>query len=1017
MKKSILRDLTRRGAALALAVLMAVPTVYASAGEKKLQTTWELTDGLTYSNTITENNSSRVESFSLELEEGSRAYPILLQASGTIYGAATINKAVSYAQELGYHVLGAINTDFFSTASGVPIGIVIEDGVYKSSAEHEDAMIITDGQVSLVEDPTVTMTLTNQTTGKTITPHHLNKWRSESGGLYILNSDFSSVSTRTSTSGWYVRMKLVENQFNPDDPLGIWSDPSGSEEGGDVLTVNSTLTLEVTELLQSSEATTIGEDEYILTAADASGHLEVYQSFQVGDQITLTTSCTDEVLSQCQWAGGVGDIMIRDGKITDTSSWTYLNDGRSPRSALGMKADGTLVLYAVDGRQSGYSVGLSQKDLADELLQQGCEWAVNLDGGGSTAISVWIPGKSWPTVRNLPSDGKARSCATYLLLVTDQAGDGKADRLAMEESGLVVLTGSSVTLPDTVVLDSGLNLLDEDPGNVRITSEEDLGEIQDGVYTAGDKAGTDTLQLVSRDLDVEGTAQIHVVDTLTGLTISREGSTAALSSMTVKPGETVQLAVTGSYWNRTALRDWAPVTWTVEGDVGTVDENGLFTAGKGGSGSITATAGGVSWTIAVSYTNVHNDVTPDHWSYEAVEYCYSHGIVGGISSTEFGRDYQIRRGDFMLMLYGAVGKPQVSTPCTFTDVSSTDYYYTALAWAQGAGLASGTGEGAFSPNDPITREQAFTILRQAMPLLGKECPDGSVTVLEQFADQDQIADYAKGHTATLVEQGIVSGKGDGIDPKGNLTRAEMAALLYQIMTYTPITDESTQPEEPDQPVEPEQPVEPQEPVEPEQPTDPEQPTEPGLPDPDQYTLSLNLSEVTLTSGESRKLYAALDPEWEGAMISWSSDAPASAVVSSEGIVTNLFPGTGTAAVTITASWNGLSASCTVYCQQAELTGTVVNAEDGLNVRSGPGTSNAVVGGLANNTRVVVLKAENGWCQILYLNKSNEAAIGYVSSEYIQLTQLSPGISDGQSDERGTQDTANNQGSQDITGRD
>ena len=49
MKKSILRDLTRRGAALALAVLMAVPTVYASAGEKKLQTTWELTDGLTYS--------------------------------------------------------------------------------------------------------------------------------------------------------------------------------------------------------------------------------------------------------------------------------------------------------------------------------------------------------------------------------------------------------------------------------------------------------------------------------------------------------------------------------------------------------------------------------------------------------------------------------------------------------------------------------------------------------------------------------------------------------------------------------------------------------------------------------------------------------------------------------------------------------------------------------------------------------------------------------------------------------
>lgn len=70
--------------------------------------------------------------------------------------------------------------------------------------------------------------------------------------------------------------------------------------------------------------------------------------------------------------------MVKDGKMTDSSSWTYTGDGRQPRTALGVKADGTLVVYAVDGRQSGYSVGLSQKDLADEMLKQGCVWAVNL---------------------------------------------------------------------------------------------------------------------------------------------------------------------------------------------------------------------------------------------------------------------------------------------------------------------------------------------------------------------------------------------------------------------------------------------------------------------------------------------------------------------------------------------------------------------------------------------------------------------------------------------------------------
>ena len=820
-------------------------------------------------------------------------------------------------------------------------------------------MIITDGQVSLVDGPAVSLTRVNQRDNSTVKPSHLNKWRSESGGIYLLNQDFSAVSTRTSTPGWYVRMALMEE----DEPL----------------TVNSTLELEVTELLQSDQPLAIGDGEYILTAADASGYLSVFQSFQVGDRITLTTSCEDEALSHAQWAGGVGDIMVWDGQLTDSSQWTYAKDGRQPRTALGMKEDGTLLVYAVDGRQSGYSSGLSQKDLAAEMIRRGCVWSVNLDGGGSTAISLWLPGQTGPAVLNLPSDGKPRSCATYLLLVTDQEGDGRPDRLALTQNGLTLLTGTSLTLPDAAVLDEGLNLLDRELRDLTITSREDLGEVEGGVYTAGDRAGTDTLRLRSRDLDVEGEAQIHVVDHLTELVISKEGSASPITSLSVEPGEPVQLAVTGSYWGRTALRDWTAVTWTTEGDVGTVDENGLFTASKtGGTGSITASAGGKTQTIAISMTNVHTDVTEDHWAYTAVDYCYTHGIVGGISATEFGRDLQIRRGDFMLMLYNAMGKPAVTQDCTFADVAPTDYYYTALSWGQSVGLASGTGDGAYSPGAPITREQAFTILRQVLPLLGKDCPDASLSVLDQFADRDRIADYAKGHTATLVAQGVISGKGDGIDPQGYLTRAEMAALLYKALTYTPIQDVPTGPEEPVDPVEPEEPVDPEGPV------DPEEPIEPQLPDPSQYTLTLDHNEVTLKSGESVPLTASLAPAWEGAEISWTSSDPSAAPVSSKGAVTNLYTGTGTASVTITASWNGLSASCTVLCQQAAQTGTVTDAELGLNVRSGPGSDRPVIGGLDNGTCVVILGQEAGWYQVLYLNRAGQAAIGYVSADYLTV---------------------------------
>ena len=168
--KQQLRSLSRRAAALFLALVLAAPSALAHAGEQTLQTAIPVLDGLTYYNTITVNNDSRVESFSLELEEDSSVTPILVQGSGSVYGAVTINTAVSRAREAGLHVVGAINTDFFSLSTGVPIGIVIEDGVYKSSGNEENALLITDGQVSIMGHPQVELTLTNHTNDQTVTP-------------------------------------------------------------------------------------------------------------------------------------------------------------------------------------------------------------------------------------------------------------------------------------------------------------------------------------------------------------------------------------------------------------------------------------------------------------------------------------------------------------------------------------------------------------------------------------------------------------------------------------------------------------------------------------------------------------------------------------------------------------------------------------------------------------------------------------------------------------------------------
>ena len=195
------RSLPRRGMALALAFFMTLSPVWAAAGDQKLQTTTELVEGLTYQNTITENGGNRVESFSFALSPDSKARAILLQGDETIYGGGSITKVIANAQAQGYHVLGAVNTDFFAVATGVPMGLVIEDGVYKSNSYLENALVIGPEGISIVEDPQVSLTLYNHTNGLTVTPTHFNKTRNSGGGMYLLNSDFSTVSTRSDGPG------------------------------------------------------------------------------------------------------------------------------------------------------------------------------------------------------------------------------------------------------------------------------------------------------------------------------------------------------------------------------------------------------------------------------------------------------------------------------------------------------------------------------------------------------------------------------------------------------------------------------------------------------------------------------------------------------------------------------------------------------------------------------------------------------------------------------------------------
>lgn len=120
---------------------------------------------------------------------------------------------------------------------------------------------------------------------------------------------------------------------------------------------------------------------------------------------------------QVQEAVGGSWILIKDGELTAYGNGSYSSD-RAPRSAVGITAEGKVVMVVVDGRQTPYSAGVNAAELAQIMLDAGCVQAMNLDGGGSSTFAAKAEGSNSVTVVNSPSDGYERSVSSSLMVVS-----------------------------------------------------------------------------------------------------------------------------------------------------------------------------------------------------------------------------------------------------------------------------------------------------------------------------------------------------------------------------------------------------------------------------------------------------------------------------------------------------------------------------------------------------------------------------------------------------------------------
>jgi len=172
-----------------------------------------------------------------------------------------------------------------------------------------------------------------------------------------------------------------------------------------------------------------------------------------------------------------------------------------------------------------------------------------------------------------------------------------------------------------------------------------------------------------------------------------------------------------------------------------------------------------------------DDVDKNSWMYTGVNYVYQQGIMTGKSGNKFDPTGAMTRAEFVTTLYSMQGKPGVSYEAKFTDVADGQWYTNPVMWAYQNKVVSGYANGAFGTSDKITREQlALMLYKYAKDTCGVATTFDK-DALERFNDKDKISSWSKEALQWAVTNGVMSGKGDNLDPLGNATRAECAAML------------------------------------------------------------------------------------------------------------------------------------------------------------------------------------------------------------------------------------------------
>ena len=464
-----------------------------------------------------------------------------------------------------HRVVGAINGDFYESG-GIPVGAQVLDGILLKRPTTRSVFWCTDLKKPFMD--IVSFYGTIATSDSAIAVDGINELR-EADELIIYNKYYGST-TQTNYWGTEIIAEYVAEHPAVNDTVLV-------------------LVVAKDSIMAEGHGNNAIPSNGIVISGHGTASSFLNEHVFVGDTLSLILQLHPVTKPIIELIGGTPRL-IRDGVATvewstENCSQSFATD-RHPRTAVGFSQDSTKIyFFTVDGRQPGYSVGMSLYELAAYMLEWDVYQGVNLDGGGSA--TMFVRGQ----VVNSPSDAGGERAVANALIVISTAPTGPLTIISLDPKEVYVLAEFQVQF-SVAGVDQYYNPVTIDQDSLEWSCESAIGSInENGVFTAG----SDTISgyVYVEHGDIRDSALIHITEIASITLIPNPVILQVGQQQTITP------EASDSYNNLIELSA-TDYQWSVTGEIGQITTEGVFTATQAGEGYVIATYRSVSGSTAVS---------------------------------------------------------------------------------------------------------------------------------------------------------------------------------------------------------------------------------------------------------------------------------------------------------------------------------------------------------------------------------------------------------------------------------